>query len=557
MEASNINFTISHSISMPDSSNTISTVGNTVAATELAKVAPGDTTRKKDLGHSKDQKIDASLQVEYIQAVDKIRQEMLSISRSNRFVRSRGSMMTDSEGKIYAPEDKADKGVLVWIESVRKKIYDIAKEYKKPPREVLQQSQILAKQTLDRDKRLASNVQNMSSSSSTPALSSNDVKEDKNHDDVVIVAEMIKLNDRQTSTSASSLRRLRLSSEVPINTDSCHSHSVSQLSNIEQIIACIDQKISHLRTCIADIQMGTSILEAAAAHELMPEMVQYEVEHECNLGEITFSEFQNLSLQPLRCLQYPVRLQEPDYWARLQTAVLAAAKKPLDTCLETAKEHSIGLFHLLAALKEGFKKGRSRIKKEGKEPTLMQPSPTNPSPGAKSVLMEKQTEPPNPPISVPPIPNSSDTLYHSTNRKRDIRGVEVNSNCGIDRIAKVLSISKSVTDTSHIPISATPNQVGTSNLNANDVSHKQPLKVSKIDTERVSKGESDDEIMVIDEKCHKNKTSLDNRITKHEQGSNVDNKTLQMVCAVCQRSFQKWKEYQSHVLSVCLDYDVL
>ena len=541
MEASNINFMISHSIGMTDSSTKIPSVGKIVAVKELAKIPSGDTTLKTDLGHSKDPKKDAS-EVDYLQAVDRVRQEMLSISRSNRFVRSRGSMMTDSEGKIYAPEDKADKGVLVWIESVRKKIYDIAKKYKKPPREVLQQSQILAKETLDRDKRLASNAQNLSSSSSTLALSSNEVKDDKSHDDVVIVAEMIKLNDRQTSTSAGSLRRLRLSSEVPINTDlgtEKSFSSVSQLSNIEQIIACIDQKISLLRTCIADIQMGTPILQASSTHGLMQEMVQYEVEHELNLGEITFSEFQNFSLQPLRCLQYPVRLQEPDYWARLQTAVLAAAKKPLDTCLETAKEHSIGLFHLLAALKEGFKKGRSRIKKEEKEPTLMQPSPTNPSPGAKSVSTEKEQEPPQPTASVPPINNSSDTSYPSTNRKRDIRGVEVNSISGIDKIAKVLSI------------------VRTSKLTSNDTSQKQPLSLSKMNTERVSKVESDDEIMVIDEKCHKSKPSWENMITKGEQGSKVENKTLQMVCAVCQRSFQQWKEYQSHVLSVCLDYDVL
>ena len=95
----------------------------------------------------------ASSEIEYFAEVDKIREEMLAISQNSRFVASRESMMSDENGKIFAAEDKADKNVLKWIESVRKKIYDIAQKFNKPPREVLQQSQVLAKQTLDRDKQ--------------------------------------------------------------------------------------------------------------------------------------------------------------------------------------------------------------------------------------------------------------------------------------------------------------------------------------------------------------------------------------------------------------------
>ena len=60
---------------------------------------------------------------EYRKAIDDIREEMLAISRNPRFVRSRGMMTTDKNGKILAREEKADKNVLNRIEAVRKKIY--------------------------------------------------------------------------------------------------------------------------------------------------------------------------------------------------------------------------------------------------------------------------------------------------------------------------------------------------------------------------------------------------------------------------------------------------
>ena len=53
-----------------------------------------------------------------------------------------------------------------------------------------------------------------------------------------------------------------------------------QLSNIERIIANIDTKISTLRVCIADIQMGLTIEQSASKHGLSTDLVKYEVDYE-------------------------------------------------------------------------------------------------------------------------------------------------------------------------------------------------------------------------------------------------------------------------------------
>ena len=139
----------------------------------------------------KDKKDLSSLsETEYRKEINDIREEMLAISRNPRFVRSRGMMTTDKNGKILATEEKADKNVLNRIETVRKKIYDIAQKYNKPPREVLQRSQTLAKESLDRDKLFDSN----SSNARYPSSSKNNSRE-ADHDDVVIIGELIGLKD--------------------------------------------------------------------------------------------------------------------------------------------------------------------------------------------------------------------------------------------------------------------------------------------------------------------------------------------------------------------------
>ena len=143
----------------------------------------------------------APMEDRYIQEVDKIREEMLAISRSAKFVESRDSMTTDANGKIFTPGNRADKGVLDWIELVRKKIYDIAKKYNKPPREVLHQSQTMAKQSLDRSKRKPIG---QAGTSSKRVLLSHESNDNQKEDDVVVVAEMINLNERSSSIPCNS-----------------------------------------------------------------------------------------------------------------------------------------------------------------------------------------------------------------------------------------------------------------------------------------------------------------------------------------------------------------
>ena len=70
--------------------------------------------------------------------------------------------------------------------------------------------------------------------------------------------------------------------------------------------------------------------------------------------------------------------------------------------------HKIGLFHLLAALKEGFKKGRGRIEKECQSPAqhpLLPNGSKKPRPILPNVE-QKQREPPT--VAVKPLLVSND-----------------------------------------------------------------------------------------------------------------------------------------------------
>ena len=501
----------------------------------------------------------SALEVRYIQEVDMVREEMLAISRSARFVASRDTMVTDANGKIFAPGNRADKDVLDWIETVRKKIYDIAKKYNKPPREVLQQSQTMAKQSLDRSKR----VPNGSIvPSNKHMLASHKRNENQKQDDVVIVAEMIKFNEGSSSVSPSSQRSLNLPVDDRLRKE-VYNSSQTQLSNIDQIIHCIDLRVSKLRTCIADIQMGKSIEEASANHGIMKEVVKYEVDHELSLGEITFSDFQKSKLQPLKCLQYPMRLQEPEYWARLQSAVLSAAKKPLDTCLDTAKQHSIGLFHLLAALKEGFKKGRSRIEKEGQ--AAISPISTQYL-SSHSTLNQSNTEQSDnsaPIVAVHPLNKVADQQGSSPRRKRDIRGVEVSSiatRIGHEVAQSFLpnSISSPMVQIPAGSLSSDLALVGDTPVNT--VIHNQTNinhKMIEAQKPHPHKRTSDDDIIVIEQKRQDDDMISSAKNANQEQTSNRTAKPHRMICDVCMTRFENRKEYQSHVAAVCLDYDVL
>ena len=547
-----------------DSANKASYSNNSIAAGETLSSLSGDVTAKTTVNPTSDLKEATTLSEEdYFRSVDNIRQEMLAISQNSRFIQSRESMMADENGKIFASEDRADKNVLLWIESVRKKIYEIATKFNKPPREVLQQSQVLAKQTLDRDKRLIVNEKNSSLTSPSGALSNKETKKPEGQDDVVIVAEMIKLHDGENKLNSGILKRQdNFFENLPgagLQKDKCsYTSPQSQLSNIDRIISTIDSKISMLRICIADVQMGLSIEDAASKHRIMPDLVRYEIEHELRLGDITFEKFQRFALQPLRCLQYPERLQEPKYWARLQSAVLAAAKKPLDTCLETAKQHHIGLFHLLAALKEGFKNGSRRIMKEGGNPEPDAPSSSNHSVCEKISSIENLHTNSTPVIAVSPLTNSGFNLHpHSSDKRRTgadslkivpcISGVKNNPSNQMPQVSNNITTSyKSQLSISNTPIiSALPNEMPViSNY------------VGRTEMKQTQKEENDDEIMVIADKNLLGQ-NFNPRHTNHEKNSCLVNNPLCMICNVCQRNFQSWKEYQSHVLSFCLDYDVL
>ena len=480
---------------------------------------------------------------EYRKAIDDIREEMLAISRNPRFVRSRGMMTTDKNGKILATEEKADKNVLNRIETVRKKIYDIAQKYNKPPREVLQKSQTLAKESLDRDKLFDSN----SSNARYPSSSKNNSRE-TDHDDVVIIGEMIGLKDDKPSAKSVALPKSSLltsiSSKSCLETERSVSHSPgSQLSNIDKIIEVIDSKISALRTCIADIQMGSSVDKASSLHLLNKDMVWYEVKHELTLANLSLAEFQKLQLKPLRCLQYPVRLQEPDYWTRLQSAVLTAAKKPLETCLETAEQHKIGLFHLLAALKEGFKKGRGRIEKECQTPTQHLLSPS----GSKTRMPivpndeQKQREPPT--VAVKPLLVSNDKPGDTLqNRKRDVSDISSDMKDG-----KVQKHASTVSN----PNTNKKKHLSTSTAGFEPDASGQSFEAMK----DARKEDSDDEVVLVEEKTCLDK-KFDKEVSKQQESNKLDTKPSQMVCNTCHTSFRKPRDYHSHVLAVCLDYDV-
>ena len=493
----------------------------------------------------KDKKDLSSLsETEYRKAINDIREEMLAISRNPRFVRSRGMMTTDKNGKILATEEKADKNVLNRIETVRKKIYDIAKKYNKPPREVLQKSQTLAKESLDRDKLFDSN----SSNARYPSSSKNNSRE-TDHDDVVIIGEMIGLKDDKPSAKSVAMPKSSLlnsiSSKSCLETERSVSYSPgSQLSNIDKIIEVIDSKISALRTCIADIQMGSSVDKASSLHLLNKDMVWYEVKHELTLANLSLGEFQKLQLKPLRCLQYPVRLQEPDYWTRLQSAVLTAAKKPLETCLETAEQHKIGLFHLLAALKEGFKKGRGRIEKECQTPTQ---HPLSPS-GSKTPMQilpndeQKQREPPT--VAVKPLLVSNDKPGDTLqNRKRDLSDISSDMKDG-----KVQKHASTVSN----PNTNKKKHLSTSTAGFEPDASGQSFEAMK----DARKEDSDDEVVLVEEKPCLDK-KFDKEVSKQQESNKLDTKPSQMVCNTCHTSFRKPRDYHSHVLAVCLDYDVL
>ena len=517
---------------------------STIIATQV--VAPSNDANKV-----------SALELRYIQEVDMVREEMLAISRSARFVASRDTMVTDANGKIFAPGNRADKDVLDWIETVRKKIYDIAKKYNKPPREVLQQSQTMAKQSLDRSKRVPNG-------SIVPSdkhmLASHKRNENQKQDDVVIVAEMIKFNEGSSSVSPTSQRSPNLPLDDRLRKE-VYNSSQTQLSNIDQIIHCIDLRVSKLRTCIADVQMGNSIEEASANHGIMKEVVKYEVDHELSLGEITFSDFQKSKLQPLKCLQYPMRLQEPEYWARLQSAVLSAAKKPLDTCLDTAKQHSIGLFHLLAALKEGFKKGRSRIEKEGQAAISPLSTQNNSSHSTLNQSNSEQSDNVAPTVAVHPLNKVVDQQGSTSRRKRDIRGVEVSSiatRIGHEVAQSFLpnsisspmvqipagSLSSDLALTGDIPVNTVIN-------NQTNTNHKM------IEAQKPQKRTSDDDIIVIEQKRQDDNIISSAKSVNQEQTSNRNGKSHRMICDVCMTRFENRKEYQAHVAAVCLDYDVL
>ena len=508
-------------------------------------LSPEQVGNQQELSSPKDNKDPSSLSdTEYRKAINDIREEMLAISRNPRFVRSRGMMTTDKNGKILATEEKADKNVLNWIEAVRKKIYNIAQKYNKPPREVLQKSQTLAKETLDRDKLFESNTSN-----SRYPSSSRDNSRETDHDDVVIIGEMIGLRDDKLSTKSVASPISSLSNSIASNscleTERSVSYSPgSQLSNIDKIIEVIDNKISALRTCIADIQMGSSVEKASSSHLLSKDMVWYEVKHELTLANISFEEFQKLQLKPLRCLQYPVRLQEPDYWTRLQSAVLTAAKKPLETCLETAEQHKIGLFHLLAALKEGFKKGRGRIEKECQTPA-QHPLLPNGSKKPRQILPnveQKQREPPT--VAVKPLlvsnDNSEDT---SQSRKRDVS-----------------SISSDIKDSKvqkHTNNASKPNINNEKHLSTSTAGFESDASGQSLEAMKdVTKEDSDDEVVLVEEKTCLDKT-FDKEVSKQQPSNKlVDTKPSQMVCNTCHTSFRKPRDYHAHVLAVCLDYDV-
>ena len=487
----------------------------------------------------------APMEEKYIQEVDKVREEMLAISRSTKFVESRDSMITDANGKIFAPGNRADKGVLEWIELVRKKIYDIAKKYNKPPREVLHQSQTMAKQSLDRSKR---KPVGQSGTSSKRVLLSHESNDNQREDDVVVVAEMIKLNEGSSSIASGSQNSSNVDQDDRLKKE-IYNSSQSQLSNIDQIINCIDVRVSKLRTCIADIQAGKSVEEAALKYGIVKEVVAYEIEHELNLGEISLADFQKAGIQPLKCLQYPIRLQEPEYWARLQSAVLSAAKKPLDTCLDTAKQHSIGLFHLLAALKEGFKKGRTRIEKEG-QTAIVSNSSTNFSSHAAST----------PTVAIHPVTNLIDPASSIVGRKRDIRGAEVSSIA--TRIGQEVAQSfiENANSNNSIQIPTGPSNTDSSQSGCkpydNLVNKQTNVNHEIIDAQKIPKRRSNDDIIVIEQKTQQS-DMVNCAINSKSQEQNGSENPPQMVCEVCQIRFRNRKEYQSHVAAVCLDYDVL
>ena len=498
----------------------------------------------QELSSPKDNKDLLSISdTEYRKAINDIREEMLAISRNPRFVRSRGMMTTDKNGKILATEEKADKNVLNWIEAVRKKIYDIAQKYNKLPREVLQKSQTLAKETLDRNKLSESN-----SSSSRYPSSSKDNSRDTDQDDVVIIGEMIGLKDDKPPTKSVALPKSSLSNSIAskscLETERSVSYSPGcQLSNIDKIIEVIDNKISALRTCIADIQMGSSVEKASSLHLLSKDMVWYEVKHELTLANLSFEEFQKLQLKPLRCLQYPVRLQEPDYWTRLQSAVLTAAKKPLETCLETAEQHKIGLFHLLAALKEGFKKGRGRIEKECQTPAQHPLSPSG-SKKPRQILPsveQKQREPPT--VAVKPLLVSNDKPRDtSQSRKRDVSDISSD--------IKDCKVQKSANNVSN------PNTNNKNHLSTSPAGFELDASGQSFETMKdATKEDSDDEVVLVEEK-----TCLDKKFDKELSNQQTSNKLgtmhSQMVCNTCHTSFRKPRDYHAHVLAVCLDYDV-
>ena len=307
--------------------------------------------------------------------------------------------------------------------------------------------------------------------------------------------------------------------------------------------------MSKLRTCIADIQSGKSIEEAALKYGIVKEVVAYEIEHELNLGEISFTDFQKAGIQHLKCLQYPMRLQEPEYWARLQSAVLSAAKKPLDTCLDTAKQHSIGLFHLLAALKEGFKKGRTRIEKEGQTAIVSSPS-TNFSSHPVAT----------PAAAIHPVTNMIDPASSSVGRKRDIRGAEVSSIASRigHEVAQSFIPNATNSHSVQIPTGSLNTDSAQSGYKPDDtVANKQTnFSHEIIDAQTIQKRKSDDDIIVIQQTTQQNNI-VNCAINAKSQEQNGNENPSQMACEVCQMRFKNRKEYQSHVAAVCLDYDVL